>query len=748
MKQFTFNKKYRFKLFDSVLFKTFMIFFIITSMSIISMGVISVKFSTHHISDLLRKSNMNMLAAKRDLIDQRILEVDKIFQQFIFSSDIWNIVNIKKVENHHVLLFRDIITSFNNSVISNNTIQSIYYFDTQNDFVLSDNKYTKLDFYDQEILGIDFINNTCVLPPRTVNGEKIISYVKKVNSYSKVNQGFFVINLNYTSLFYELLEQNMKYPIETVIFDSNSTLLFSSSINPESEIDIDESVIFEILSNKNDYDIYTVQDQSYFISKANSHFLDWTYSYIQDYQTLAQSVNLVRTLIFYSLTIVLILSLALVYFGSSKLYKPLSNLLKNVKIKTNMYSLTEKNEYKALDSVIQDLSDVKDDLQLKYSLAFPYLQKHSVHDLLTSQKFNDRDFKKILDMLGVSFKYNTQIITVIDFENTGFSDSIKIKTDAFWGNYRNDLAYILSKINTSRVLIIFNTNMDINCIYKLLYELKTMFNNMHIELTISLGNPFTNLNLICTSYMSVLEQLNNKFFIGKNELIYNMHRFNKSKNEFYDSTHEEELINCIRTQNEKSALHILESITQKQLKENENSIDFIKYIYFQLCFKIVNNLVELGIEFSELGVTRFTILNTIQRAETIKCLEDYVKTLIHKSIALIDYQKQRQHKALVYKAIEYITENYTKDISLEQVANSVYLSSRYLSTIFKSETGCTILEYITKQRMEKSRELLRTGHMQIQDIAYTVGYNNVQSFIRFFKKHYNMTPVQYRRANL
>lgn len=56
----------------------------------------------------------------------------------------------------------------------------------------------------------------------------------------------------------------------------------------------------------------------------------------------------------------------------------------------------------------------------------------------------------------------------------------------------------------------------------------------------------------------------------------------------------------------------------------------------------------------------------------------------------------------------------------------------------------TVFEYITKLRMEAAKEMLGSNK-KVLDIALALGYNNVQSFFRYFKKYYKMTPIQYRR---
>ena len=109
-------------------------------------------------------------------------------------------------------------------------------------------------------------------------------------------------------------------------------------------------------------------------------------------------------------------------------------------------------------------------------------------------------------------------------------------------------------------------------------------------------------------------------------------------------------------------------------------------------------------------------------------------------------KREKGYSANVEKAMEFIRVNYGKDLSIDDVAASVFLSSGYLSIIFKEETGYTVLEYITAIRMGKAKELVLQGPgLKVKEIAEQLGYNNVQSFIRYFKKYYGETPMAYRK---
>jgi two-component system response regulator YesN len=94
--------------------------------------------------------------------------------------------------------------------------------------------------------------------------------------------------------------------------------------------------------------------------------------------------------------------------------------------------------------------------------------------------------------------------------------------------------------------------------------------------------------------------------------------------------------------------------------------------------------------------------------------------------------------------VQYIQEHYMEPISISDIAGRLGLSSSYLSRFFKSETGKSPLEYLTEYRIDKSKELLQTSEYTLQQISERIGYPDVNSFIRYFKKHEGVTPGKYR----
>ncbi len=96
---------------------------------------------------------------------------------------------------------------------------------------------------------------------------------------------------------------------------------------------------------------------------------------------------------------------------------------------------------------------------------------------------------------------------------------------------------------------------------------------------------------------------------------------------------------------------------------------------------------------------------------------------------------------------QYIREHYEDVLSLDILAEKVYLTPHYLSSIFIQEKGVGINKYIKTIRMDKARELLMKTNRKISDICIQVGYTNVSYFCRSFRNEYGVTPDQYRRQD-
>src|SRR3569833_2772432 len=102
----------------------------------------------------------------------------------------------------------------------------------------------------------------------------------------------------------------------------------------------------------------------------------------------------------------------------------------------------------------------------------------------------------------------------------------------------------------------------------------------------------------------------------------------------------------------------------------------------------------------------------------------------------------------ITRAREYIQEHQTEDLSLGQVAKAVNMSSFYFCIMFKKITGDNFTDYLSRVRIEKSKNLLLNPNLRVSEIAFEVGFQSLTHFNRVFKKVLGQSPTEYRSHTL
>ncbi len=113
------------------------------------------------------------------------------------------------------------------------------------------------------------------------------------------------------------------------------------------------------------------------------------------------------------------------------------------------------------------------------------------------------------------------------------------------------------------------------------------------------------------------------------------------------------------------------------------------------------------------------------------------------------YDSYKEEKVdFVDESLNYIKENYTREIDLDSVANAVFVNPQYFSKVFKKTLGISFSEYVNRLRINHACNLLITTDWPINNISIEAGFNNVSYFNRVFKQLMNITPYRYREEKL
>ena len=128
--------------------------------------------------------------------------------------------------------------------------------------------------------------------------------------------------------------------------------------------------------------------------------------------------------------------------------------------------------------------------------------------------------------------------------------------------------------------------------------------------------------------------------------------------------------------------------------------------------------------------------------------EDIIKASISALVVAVNKlpqieQNEEGQDERLTSMLNFIQNNY-QNVTLESLAEQFHLSEPYVSKYIKDKSGKTFGEHVAHIRMKRAKTLLKNGNMTVENIAYAVGYQNVEHFNRTFKKSFDMTPIQYR----
>lgn len=203
--------------------------------------------------------------------------------------------------------------------------------------------------------------------------------------------------------------------------------------------------------------------------------------------------------------------------------------------------------------------------------------------------------------------------------------------------------------------------------------------------------------------------------------------------------------NFLKTGLKSEARHFVDEYLHSLGENNLESLMFRQYITMDLYITTVSVLEQIGYDSAHLVERCGDFKAMASVFKNVDHMKEYLQKVFETAIELREKSASKKYSSLLQKAAAYIQENFSNsDISLNSVAASVNLSPNHFSTVFSQEMGQTFVEYLTMQRMNRAKELLRSTNWKTAQIAYAVGYKDAHYFSYLFKKTQDCTPREFR----
>ncbi len=770
------------KRYNNVLHKLVFSYTLLTLILTFILGGASYIYFSHNYKNEVKKVHQTLLEHEKKTIENNILQ----FVQSLYidlstpqhkNTDIMFLAN-NPLQGNHIklnngfLYLRDIASY-------NNVVDSIHIFYENHNLILSSsfgikylaeedrNFYKDMDWLKESYASEDispWISTRQVMTELGIQNHKdIISYVRAYPfSYRASNtKNIITININERAISNIIKELSPDNYGDTFAIDTDGRIISH----------IDSATLYNNLYDKNYIQtiLHDTKSQNSFVQKIDGSV------YMVSYVTLKPSnwklVNLTSIEQFYSNSafiqrmliiiclITIIIGFLLAIFFSSHIYRPLKTLTQRVKSLFNDakgQAYLKENEYALIDGVINDLSSKVDKLKDTLKANQPLIKHNLVTSLLKNSIINQSELAKRLNMINLRLDQNhfTSFIIILDneaMEHISIENEQFIKYDLIGyveGFSNRENLFLGAEIDTNQIgVIVGSMDNSQKSVLDLAAQISSYcYSNFLIPLTVASGNTVTHPLKIHQSFAQAKTLLQYKYFMP-DTIILSGNKLLDRENSIDEIPHSliEEFRQNLFMRNKKMLVTSISTFIQST-KVGNYTARHCQQKLLELLNIVANYANENGYHSSRTG--KESILSDFYMVRNIFLFRDWLIKLIEDIFTFIDKRNDSYTTETIEKVKKYIQEHLDEVLSLDCVADLVYLNSGYLSKVFKDETGINFTDYITKERMNKARELLITTDLNVEEISRKVGYNTSAYFIQKFKSIYGYTPKYFKRNHI
>ncbi len=232
--------------------------------------------------------------------------------------------------------------------------------------------------------------------------------------------------------------------------------------------------------------------------------------------------------------------------------------------------------------------------------------------------------------------------------------------------------------------------------------------------------------------------------MGRNQIIFWNPQKKESNKYSYSYNSEKKILNLLSSGDAESARAELTNLFEDIKKKEEISYENLLLILNQLAGATVKFMMEHNINSSKVFGNNTNLYQMIGGMDTLEDIEAYLGKVF---ISITDYIKSF-HEDTSEKSseqiIKYLRKHYKEEIVFEDLADQIGISYSYMRKVIREDTGNSLIDNVNLLRIDEAKRLLLHADLSLTQIATEVGYRNVQSLNRFFKKYEGVSPSDFK----
>ncbi|MBP3337094.1 MAG: helix-turn-helix transcriptional regulator [Clostridia bacterium] len=553
-----------------------------------------------------------------------------------------------------------------------------------------------------------------------------------------------------------LLETNTKdaYIGDICILDKNNEV-FITNYDENEEI---EQIALNAMDKIGKDGVYIAKNKVVLCTKSIQN--DWKYLSIVEKDEYLKELSPIRVVTVVMALVFIVLGISIAFYMTNKNKKPIMEIMK--KLSKEQKEALEKqnvNELAYINSVIVDLLEKREEQNNKMKIQSLVVKDAVLNKLLNGENISEVSLSELLKSVGVTFdeKYFTVVMFYMDTSGLFFEENAENKDDdklarliisnVLGETLVGETVPVFCNLNDNFICIINSKNQNVSLEIKSALVKTMEFARTNFNLNFLAGQSGTHEGFdgLRQSYSEAVHIMEYKLFVKNDVIEYDTIKDSKASLYYFPIDKEIQMISALKSGNIDASLDILENIFDENLNQLRPQVQMVKCLVYDVLgsvLKVLNDTGEAGIDNI---LEHFQVFERIDRCETVIDIKneftDIFSEICTKSLA----ESIEKSKKIVVKIKEFIDAYYDDpNLSGALIAEHFKVNQSYLSTQFKKYAGEGLLEYITNVRMSKARNMLINTEETVEKISERVGYLNVRTFRRTFKKIYGVTPSTYR----
>ncbi|MEK5023502.1 AraC family transcriptional regulator [Paenibacillus sp. FSL M7-1046] len=715
----------------------------------------------HNSENVIAESSLAELNANRRLNETALknlsqvvagLNVTKVFD-LIRYFETYNELNANYDNVSNALVVQHELLSLNQKTAG---VYSSYFYLKDSDYVISTDKgITPLEHYE----SIDWMEDALarrkgiggVWYPRKLNsGNTVVSYVLPLNRLSTPTRGIIVVNLQESHIADHFTSsgggKQGSFLMEadgTIISHTDKSLLLTDGEQ--------QPFIGEIVQNdaKEGYTFHDAGGERLMYTWSRSEQLGWWNVNIYSMDDLMTKAHMLQRSIILLTVIIIFIGAVLTFLIANWFSRPVRELARTVRTRSNI-GVSNRNELVFLDTAFKRMQKEEEELFNLLKEREVDTRSLAVHNLLrgeVTKQIYELFPLPYLSVVIVSIDQYREYISQTNPEarsyhryvfisqcDTLFPDMVHLRTV-----YQGEGCFVIV-INDS--CDDFNHSLtELRASLSAIQESAIEVFGHTVTLGVSSRGEFG--SGVLNQVGEAMEVIKKRMTEGSGCIFFWAKEADEDNKYMYPTNSERRIVNYLTTGDVPSILKELQVIRQEIQSTEYISYDNILFIYNQLIGLTIKYLRENNINTARIFAGRRDIYSAIASIDTLDEMEDYLNGFFTEiGRYLTHFCAQDSYGERI---IGYLQEHFCEDIVFQDLAREIGISYSYMRKIVYELTGKTLIDYTNLLRIEKAKEILwEEPRLTMTQVAEQVGYYNVQSLNRFFRKYEGMSPGSYK----